>query len=207
MKKIELLAPAGNPEALKAAEAVASVIYLARTGSSLQEIRSFVVERYYPLNFTLDSIRPNYRFDVSCQGSVPQAFEAFFESVSFEDAIRNAVSIGGDSDTIAAITGSMAEAYFGIPGRLRRHASVFLNDECREVINRFEKRFGFYREDIKRISAAKYALDNPLGVRVGRHLPGQTDYDLEQKNIDFLYQAAMDIWPHFTRGDYIRTGA
>ena len=87
--------------------------YLARTGHSMAEIREYT-EQYYHIDFTLDEIRPDYDFVETCQGSVPQALEAFFESISFEDAIRNAVSIGGDSDTIAAMAGSIAEAYFGV---------------------------------------------------------------------------------------------
>ena len=102
-----------HPEGIKGAVAVAGAIYLARTGHSMAEIREYT-EQYYHIDFTLDEIRPDYDFVETCQGSVPQALEAFFESISFEDAIRNAVSIGGDSDTIAAMAGSIAEAYFGV---------------------------------------------------------------------------------------------
>ena len=111
-----------HPEGMKAAEAVSAAIFLARNGKSLLEILDYIESRYYKIDFTLDSIRASYSFDVTCQGSVPQAFAAFFESTGFEDAIRNAISIGGDSDTIAAITGGMAEAYYGIPDALRKHA-------------------------------------------------------------------------------------
>ena len=111
-----------HPEGIKGAEATACAVYLARTGSSKEEIRSFIETEYYRLNFTLDGIRPSYRFDESCQGTVPQAIEAFLESESFEDAVRSAISIGGDSDTLAAITGSIAEAYYGIPDDLREQA-------------------------------------------------------------------------------------
>ena len=135
-----------HPEALKAAEAVASAIFLARAGKNLPEIRKYIEEKYYKIDFTLDSIRPDYTFDVTCQGSVPQAFEAFFESTGFEDAIRNAISIGGDSDTIAAITGGMAEAYYGIPEELRRHALDFLDYAQTEVLNAFEAEFGIVSE-------------------------------------------------------------
>ncbi|MBQ1777480.1 MAG: ADP-ribosylglycohydrolase family protein [Acidaminococcaceae bacterium] len=82
------------------------------------EIRDYIESNFYKIDFTLDGIRPTYSFDVTCQGSVPQAFEAFFESTGFEDAVRNAVSIGGDSDTIAAITGSIAEAYYSRTGNI-----------------------------------------------------------------------------------------
>ena len=128
-----------HPESMKAAEAVISAIYLARAGKTLDEIRDYITERYYRIDFTLDEIRPSYHFDVSCQGSVPQAFAALFESSGFEDAIRNAISIGGDSDTIAAITGSMAEAYYGVPEEIRQQAFEFLDADLRNVIQKFEE--------------------------------------------------------------------
>ena len=135
-----------HPEGMKAAEAVAAAVYLARTGKSLLEIRDYIESNYYKITFTLDSIRSTYTFDVSCQGSVPQAFEAFFESTGFEDAIRNAISIGGDSDTIAAITGGMAEAYYGIPSELRKHALTFLDSTQLSILNAFESKYGMIVE-------------------------------------------------------------
>ena len=99
-------------EGIKGAQAVAAAIFLARTGSSKEEIRSYLQEHFYALDRTLDEIRPDYDFDESCQGTVPEAITAFLESHSFEDAIRNAISIGGDSDTIGAITGSIAWSYY-----------------------------------------------------------------------------------------------
>ena len=130
-----------HPEGLKAAEAVAVAIFMARKGSSMLEIRDVITSDYYPLGFTLDEIRPTYRFDVSCQGSVPQAFEAFFESTDFEDAIRNAISIGGDSDTIAAICGGIAEAYYGVPSSLRKHALTFLDKDLLQILVDFENKY------------------------------------------------------------------
>ena len=127
-----------HPEGLKGAEAVTAVIWLARKGRNLEEIRQHVEKHYYPLDFTLDGIRPGYGFDVSCQGSVPQAVEAFLESVSFEDAVRNAISLGGDSDTIGAMAGSMAEAFYGIPQELREKALSYLDGELIEVVTEFE---------------------------------------------------------------------
>ncbi len=103
-----------HPEGFKGAEAVASAIFLAKTGKTKEEIKQFIQENYYPLDFTLDSIREAYCFDVSCQGSVPQAIVAFLESDNFEDAIRNIVSIGGDTDTTGAITGSIAWTYYAV---------------------------------------------------------------------------------------------
>ena len=127
-----------HPEGIKGAEATAVAVYLARTGKNILEIRDYINKHYYPIDFTLDSIREEYTFDVSCQGSVPQALEAFFESTNFEDAIRNAISIGGDSDTIAAITGAVAEAYYGVPTNIRKHALTFLDEKLLNTLVEFE---------------------------------------------------------------------
>lgn len=101
-----------HPEGIKGAQATAAAVFLAKSGTSKAEIRQYIGEHFYPLDFTLDSIRAGYRFDVSCQGSVPQAIVAFLESDSFEDAIRNVISIGGDCDTTGAITGAIAWVYY-----------------------------------------------------------------------------------------------
>ena len=130
-----------HPEGIKGAEATAVATFLARTGKSKDEIRAVVVRDYYPLGFTLDEIRPAYAFDVSCQGSAPQALEAFFESSSFEDAIRNAISIGGDSDTIGAICGAVAGAFYGVPDDIRAKAETFLTPHLLEALHGFERRF------------------------------------------------------------------
>lgn len=130
-----------HPESIKAAEAIASAIFLAMQGRSILEIQDYITKNYYKIDFTLDSIRDSYEFDVSCQGSVPQAFAAFFESTSFEDAIRNAISIGGDSDTIAAITGSLAEAYYGIPSDIRKLGLTYLKEDLLKILVDFENVF------------------------------------------------------------------
>lgn len=131
-----------HPEGLKGAEATTVAIYLARTGYTIPQIREYINKNYYNLNFTLDEIRDTYQFNETCQESVPQALEAFFESESFEDAIRNAISIGGDSDTIAAITGGIAEAYYGIPENIREITMrYYLNDAIKEIINEFDDRY------------------------------------------------------------------
>ena len=130
-----------HPEGIKGAEATAVATFLARTGKSMEEIKAVIVRDYYPLDFTLDEIRPVYEFDVSCQGSVPQALEAFFESTSFEDAIRNAISIGGDSDTIGAICGAVAGAYYGIPADVHEKAERFLDPFLVEMLHKFERKF------------------------------------------------------------------
>jgi type I restriction enzyme M protein len=130
-----------HPEGLKGAEAAAVCVFLARTGSGNLEIRDYVNEHYYPMNFTLNGIRDSYTFDVSCQGTVPQAIMAFLESSGFEDAIRNAISIGGDSDTLAAITGGIAEAYYGVPADIRKHALTFLDERLLKILVDFENAY------------------------------------------------------------------
>ncbi len=130
-----------HPEGLKGAEATAVAIFLAREKKSIEQIRDFINDNYYPMNFTLDEIRQDYKFDVTCQGSVPQAIKAFIESTSFEDAIRNAVSIGGDSDTIAAVTGSIAAAYYGIPDNIKTAALEFLDENQLAILEEFQHRF------------------------------------------------------------------
>jgi ADP-ribosylglycohydrolase len=111
----------GRPEGIKGAMVVAGCIYLLRTGHGKDKIREYV-SKHYNIGFTLDKIRPFYKFDVSCEGSVPQAIVAFLEEDSFEEVIRAAISIGGDSDTIAAIAGSLAEAYYPVPKNLTLRA-------------------------------------------------------------------------------------
>ena len=129
-----------HPEGIKGAAVTAGAIYLARTGATMEKIHSFVA-KYYQMDFTLDEIRPTYSFNETCQGSVPQAMQAFFESESFEDAIRNAVSIGGDSDTIAAIAGSVAEAYYGVGEEEARVVAEKLDPPLLMILDDFLKRF------------------------------------------------------------------
>lgn len=132
-----------HPEGIKGAKAVAGAIFLAKTRADKESIRQYIEDNYYALDFTLDEIRPTYDYEIVCQTSVPQAIQAFLESTDFEDAIRNAISIGGDSDTIAAICGSIAEAYYGVEGDLKETALSYLDDylldiyeECTKTIRR-----------------------------------------------------------------------
>ena len=127
-----------HPEGIMGAEATAVAIYLAREGKSIPEIREHIEKNYYRLDFTLDGIRDTYKFNEICRDTVPQAIEAFLESTSFEDAIRNAISIGGDSDTLAAITGGIAEAYYGIPKELREGAMQYLDERLAPLLLEFE---------------------------------------------------------------------
>ena len=129
-----------HPEGIKGAVATAGAVYLARTGASMDGIKEYI-SIYYKIDFTLDDIRPVYDYDVTCQGTVPQAMQAFFESKSFEDAIRNAISLGGDSDTMAAITGAVAESYYGIPEDLKETALSYLDERLLIITEDFETRF------------------------------------------------------------------
>ena len=129
-----------HPEGIKGAVAVAGAIYLARTGHSMDEIKEYI-KNYYTIDFTLDEIRDTYEFNEICQRTVPQALEAFFESMDYEDAIRNAISIGGDSDTIGAICGSIAEAYYGIPVNIRNQALSYLDDTLTLCLKQFEEAY------------------------------------------------------------------
>lgn len=130
-----------HPEGIKGAEATAVAIFLARNGKSIEYIRDYINKNYYKIDFTLDEIRDTYYFNEICQDTVPQAIEAFLESTSFEDAIRNAISIGGDSDTLAAITGSIAEAYYGIPNDIREKALKYLDERLLNILIEFEQIF------------------------------------------------------------------
>jgi len=130
-----------HPEGIKGAQATALSILLGRQGATQEDIRREIALRFdYDLDRILDEIRPNYKFDVSCQGSVPEAIIAFLESTSYEDAIRKAISIGGDSDTIACITGGIAEAFYGgVPEDIAKQGRSFLPEEFLNIIDAFEE--------------------------------------------------------------------
>ncbi|MFW5835760.1 MAG: ADP-ribosylglycohydrolase family protein [bacterium] len=133
-----------HPEGIKGAQAVALAIFLARRGASKDEIRERISNEFgYNLRRMLDEIRPTYTFDETCQGTVPEAIISFLESTGYEDAIRNAISLGGDADTLAAITGSIAEAFYGaVPGNLLAEGLDRLDVEIIELIEEFLLRFG-----------------------------------------------------------------
>jgi len=128
-----------HEEGIKGAEATTIAIFMARNGATKKEIRERIDHDYYKLDFTLDNIRETYEFNTTCQGTVPQAIMAFIESITFEDCIRNAISIGGDSDTLAAIAGGIAEAYYGSLESLKRKALTYLDDELREIFCEWER--------------------------------------------------------------------
>lgn len=130
-------------EGIKGAQATAVAIFLAKHGKSKQVIKNYISQTFnYNLDFSLDEIRPSYKFDVTCQGSVPQAIVAFLESSDFENAIRLAISIGGDSDTIACITGGIASAFYKhIPLEIVDFVVDKLPKEFSEIINKFDKQY------------------------------------------------------------------
>jgi len=138
-----------HPEGIKGAQATAAAIFLARTGHAKTAIREYLESTFgYDLSRSLAQIRPGYRFDVTCQGSVPEAIIAFLESEDYEDAIRNAVSLGGDSDTQACITGGIAEAFYGgVPPEIAGTALSLITEDLRSVTLAFVDRYGLPGHD------------------------------------------------------------
>ena len=136
-----------HEQGIRGAQATAAAIFLARTGSSKAQIRQYTEEAFdYFLNETLADLRPTYHFDVSCQGSVPQSIIAFLESNSYEDAVRNAISLGGDADTMACIAGGIAEAFYGgIPEDIRVQTLERLDARLRGIVEEFDERYACRR--------------------------------------------------------------
>jgi ADP-ribosylglycohydrolase len=132
---------------IRGAQATAAAIFLARTGSSKEAIRRYTEEQFdYFLDETLAQLRPTYHFDVSCQGSVPQSIVAFLESSDYEDTIRNAISLGGDADTMACIAGGIAEAFYGgVPENIGVQTLALLDERLREIVEEFNERFAIRR--------------------------------------------------------------
>jgi ADP-ribosylglycohydrolase len=132
-----------HPEGIKGAQAVALCIFMSRVGASKEMIRSTIQSEFgYNLMFTCDEIRDTYGWEGTCQKSVPQAIVAFLDGTDFEDCIRNAISIGGDSDTIGCITGSIAEAFYGIPQAIMDQASTYIPIEFQNIMQEFEFKYG-----------------------------------------------------------------
>lgn len=128
-----------HPQGIKGAQAIASAIFLARTGASKGKIRDYIEAEFgYNLRRTCDDIRPIYSFDVTCQGSCPEAIVAFLDSHDYESAIRLAVSLGGDSDTIACMTGGIAAAYYGVPEDMITSVMPYLSEDILQVIEDFD---------------------------------------------------------------------
>lgn len=127
-----------HPEGVKGAQAIATSVFLCKQGKSKQEIKDYVEQTFgYNLHRTIEEIRPMYRFDVSCQGSVPEAIIAFLEANSFEEVIRLAISLGGDSDTIGAMAGAIAACMYPVPDDIAERCDSILTEDLREIKDRF----------------------------------------------------------------------
>lgn len=145
-----------HPEGIKGAQATALAVFLSRTGHSKKEIKDDLQDRFgYDLDRTIDEIRPAYSFDISCQGSVPESIIAFLDSDSFEDAVRNAISLGGDSDTMACIAGAIAESYYGsIPEEIVRKVWRLLSDDLWNITDSFCKKY--YDLSVKKLDGLEH---------------------------------------------------
>ena len=132
-----------HPEGIRGAQATALTVYMARQGKNKEEIRRCIKEQFkYDLDRSVNEIRGVYAFDISCQGTVPEAIISFLDSDSYEDAIRNAISLGGDSDTLACITGGIAEAYYGpVPNDIRAEVEGILPPDLMAVTKAFYEKF------------------------------------------------------------------
>jgi len=127
-----------HPEGVKGAQAIASSVFLCKEGKSKQEIKEYIEKTFdYNLNRTITEVRPRYEFDVSCQGSVPEAIIAFMEGNSFEEVIRLAISLGGDSDTIGAMAGAIAACMYPIPDEIAEKCNNILTEDLREIKDQF----------------------------------------------------------------------
>jgi len=177
-----------HPEGIKGAQAVAEAVFMARRGTLKSDIRKNM-ERYYDLNFTIDSIRDSYKFNETCQETVPQAIAAFLESNSFEDAIRIAISVGGDSDTLAAITGSIAEAYYGVPDDIRKKALAYLDDDLRAIFDEWEDVYCYSRD---RKWQKSISPDDILKVsfNIGGFHDGYTYYNYDFSKDDTIFSVS-----------------
>lgn len=132
-----------HPDGVAGAKATAAAVFLARTGSSKTDIGEFIERKFgYDLSNSIDDLRPGFRFDVSCRGTVPPAIRAFLESSDYETSVRLAVSLGGDTDTLACIAGGIAGAYYGVPENIRDEALNRLDDRLRSIVHEFEAKFG-----------------------------------------------------------------
>ena len=142
LAKLTAITTHDHPEGVKGAESVASAIFLARNGAGKAEIKKYIEDEFhYDLDTPLDAIRPTYAFDVSCQGSVPQAIRAFLEGEDYESAVRLGISIGGDSDTIGCIAGGMADAMYGVPEAIQKEGLSRLPEPLREQVERFKAEY------------------------------------------------------------------
>lgn len=170
-----------HPEGIKGAECTAVVMFLARTGHSKEDIREFVIREYqYDLSETLNQLRRRHRHDESCMDSLPKALTAFFEGSSYEDVIRNAVSLGGDTDTIAAIAGAMAEAMYGIPVMIFADGKTFIPEDMQQVLTDFENALGTRPQE----SADRYEHNEYIKMAVAQ---------IYETNAENAYYTLLDV--------------
>ena len=190
-----------HPEGIKGAQATAAAIFLARIGRSQTEIKEYIEDIYeYNLSRKLDDIRPIYRFNEICQETVPEAIIAFLESDSFEDAIRNAISLGGDSDTLAAITGSIAEAAFGVPSVLTTDAFHYLDDPLASVINAWLDNSKPIGAVVKKSDWKINKFSKPIIIKTDFHFT-ETQYARIRHGL--LPEQMEDKWFAYFEGGYI----
>ncbi len=195
-----------HPEGIKGAEALASAIFIARVGGTKDDIREYVTHEFgYDLTRTCDSIRPDYKFDVSCQGSVPEAIIAFLESKDFEDAVRNAISLGGDSDTIGAMAGSIAEAFYSVPDELKAKCEEMLPSDLRKILKDFAR--DYLPDDLPPMDGKVAEKDNWKNTE----MPEEHESFILQRHFNDLQMAALrrghipqameDKWFWYMEGD------
>jgi len=195
-----------HPEGIKGAQATAAAIYMARIGKSKQEIKDYIESKYdYDLSRSLDEIRPIYKFNETCQETVPEAIIAFLESTDFEDAIRNAISLGGDSDTLTAITGSIAEAAYGIPDDIKDKALSYLDDTLRDVYDKWVEEIDQISKGKRRLIEGSGQIDDVLDVIEEQELAEaykkiqERDKNRETKQVDF--DLLLSYIPYFETVD------
>lgn len=130
-----------HPEGIKGAQALAAAIYLALNHEDKSTIKEYIESNYYDLNFNIKDIYRKYKYDITCQGSVPYAIKSFLEGEDFEDSIRNAISLGGDADTLACMTGGIAEAYYGIPEEFMEYKKRYLTNDLITIVDDFQTKY------------------------------------------------------------------